>query len=199
MREDFIRAVRILGVDENATFEEIQSAYRKLVLKYHPDVNHTKNAATRFRMIVEAYGTLIDIISKEKSISGSELISRLSNDSVTRTLGLNELAIRLQYSASPKVRAHAAAALAVKGDNESRHLLFRALSDEDMDVRQTVVQLLGETGRFMDIFRLIFWSLIKREIAVKTITGAVTRILHRSLGVIPAFHQKVMTNERGAA
>jgi curved DNA-binding protein len=55
---------QILGVEKNATDEQIKKAYRKLAMKYHPD--HTKgNKADedRFKEISEAYAVLSD---KEK-------------------------------------------------------------------------------------------------------------------------------------
>ena len=45
----------ILGVKRGATDSEIKSAYRKLARKYHPDVNKTKEAESKFKDINEAY------------------------------------------------------------------------------------------------------------------------------------------------
>jgi len=50
----------ILGVSKSASPEEIKKAYRKLAQKYHPDVNKTKEAETRFKEINEAYSVLSD-------------------------------------------------------------------------------------------------------------------------------------------
>ncbi|GGN03595.1 chaperone protein DnaJ 1 [Thermus composti] len=51
----------ILGVDRNATQEEIKRAYRRLALKYHPDKNPgDKEAEERFKEINEAYAVLSD-------------------------------------------------------------------------------------------------------------------------------------------
>lgn len=50
----------ILGVDRNATKEEIKRAYRKLSKKYHPDINKEPGAAERFKEITEAYEVLSD-------------------------------------------------------------------------------------------------------------------------------------------
>lgn len=50
----------ILGVDRNATLEEIKKAYRRLALKYHPDRNPSKEAEERFKEISEAYAVLSD-------------------------------------------------------------------------------------------------------------------------------------------
>ncbi|MBR1618121.1 DnaJ domain-containing protein [bacterium] len=50
----------ILGVKRDATASEIKSAYRKLARKYHPDVNKSADAQTKFKDINEAYEVLGD-------------------------------------------------------------------------------------------------------------------------------------------
>ena len=52
---------QVLGVDKNASAEEIKKAYRKNAMKYHPDRNPgDKQAEEKFKEIGEAYEVLSD-------------------------------------------------------------------------------------------------------------------------------------------
>ena len=67
---------KTLGVAENASQEEIKSAYRKLALRWHPDrwVNGTeeerKKAEDEFKKVAEAYGVLEDEEKRRQYDSG---------------------------------------------------------------------------------------------------------------------------------
>lgn len=50
----------VLGVDREASAEDIKRAYRKLARKYHPDVSKEADAETHFKEVGEAYETLKD-------------------------------------------------------------------------------------------------------------------------------------------
>jgi curved DNA-binding protein len=52
---------KILGLEKNASPEEIKKAYRKLALQYHPDKNKgDKSAEEKFKAVNEANSVLID-------------------------------------------------------------------------------------------------------------------------------------------
>jgi len=57
----------ILGIPTDSDIPKVKSAYRKLVRKYHPDVNkQDANAAEKFKQITEAYDILSNPETKAK-------------------------------------------------------------------------------------------------------------------------------------
>jgi len=51
---------KILGLEKNATKDEIKKAYRILSLKYHPDKNQMNDTTLRFQSISDSYSILYD-------------------------------------------------------------------------------------------------------------------------------------------
>lgn len=48
-------AYSVLNIKNDATFEQVKEAYRKLALIHHPDKNHIQKDGERFKQISEAY------------------------------------------------------------------------------------------------------------------------------------------------
>lgn len=61
---------KIMGVQRDATQDEIKRAYRKLARKYHPDVSKETNAEEKFKQLGEAYEVLKD---PEKRVAYNQL------------------------------------------------------------------------------------------------------------------------------
>lgn len=58
---------KILGVDRNATLDDIKKAYRKQAKKYHPDANpNNPQAEARFKEVNEAYEVLSDEAKRQR-------------------------------------------------------------------------------------------------------------------------------------
>ncbi len=58
---------KILGLDRNASADDVKRAFRKLARQYHPDVNPGDNAAeSKFKEISEAYEVLSDPQKRSK-------------------------------------------------------------------------------------------------------------------------------------
>jgi len=57
---------KILGLENNATLDQIKKAYRKKARMYHPDLNKREDATKIFIAINEAYEYLSEFVSKGK-------------------------------------------------------------------------------------------------------------------------------------
>src|SRR5215468_3431404 len=64
---EYIDYYKVLGLDKNATQEDIKKAYRKLARKHHPDLNpNDKEAHKKFQQINEANEVLSDAEKRKK-------------------------------------------------------------------------------------------------------------------------------------
>lgn len=71
-RKDFYK---IIGVEKDASENDIKKAYRKLAIVHHPDKNpDDEDAEKRFKEIGEAYETLSDPEKRARYDSGEDLI-----------------------------------------------------------------------------------------------------------------------------
>ncbi len=91
MAKDYYAA---LGLDKNASAEQIKKAYRKLAVKYHPDKNPgDKKAEERFKEISEAYAVLSDPEKKRQydQFGDAAFHQRFSQEDIFRGTDFNEI------------------------------------------------------------------------------------------------------------
>jgi DnaJ-class molecular chaperone with C-terminal Zn finger domain len=64
---EYVDYYKVLGINKNATIDEIKAAYRKLARKHHPDLNpNDKEANKKFQQINEANEVLSDPEKRKK-------------------------------------------------------------------------------------------------------------------------------------
>jgi len=85
---------KILGVEKNASADELKKAYRKLAMKYHPDLTKGEKAAEeKFKEINEAYAVLSDPEKRKQfDMFGSEgFQQRFSQEDIFRNFDLGDI------------------------------------------------------------------------------------------------------------
>ena len=65
----------VLGVDRDASFDEIKKVYRRLAREYHPDVNPDPKASEKFKEITTAYEVLSDPDKRQRYDLGGDPFS----------------------------------------------------------------------------------------------------------------------------
>lgn len=75
----------VLGVERDASEEEVRAAYREMVKKHHPDVSDAENAEERFVNIRDAYEEMRERADGEKSREGNEWDGPVAKDTGTGT------------------------------------------------------------------------------------------------------------------
>jgi molecular chaperone DnaJ len=62
----------VLGVDRNATDDQIKKAYRRLARELHPDVNDAPESQEKFKLVTHAYEVLSDPDERRKYDMGGQ-------------------------------------------------------------------------------------------------------------------------------
>jgi molecular chaperone DnaJ len=91
----------VLGVNKNASADDIKRAYRKMAMKYHPDKNpDDKQAETKFKEAAEAYEVLSNPEKRQKydqfghdGLSGAGMhdFSHMNVDDISSMFGFDDL------------------------------------------------------------------------------------------------------------
>ncbi len=127
---------KTMGVDKNATQEEIKKAYRRMARQYHPDVNPgNKETEARFKEINEAYEVLGNAEKRQKYDQLGANWERYDEWQQAGGKPQNQPFNGSQFWFRP---------------NGSREAHYRTMTEEEMQ------DLFGPSGGFSDLFYTFF-------------------------------------------
>ncbi|UCF97562.1 MAG: J domain-containing protein [Spirochaetaceae bacterium] len=141
-KSEWIASLRVLGLPQDATRAQVQSTYRRLALRYHPDVNRSDDAHRRFREIAEAFQSLDEVMRLKEAADTRDVVTAVRTDPVIAKMSSPRLRRHLRRSPVWQVRASAAAALSLRDGGEET--LVEAMQDADRRVRQLAARLVAE-------------------------------------------------------
>lgn len=81
-----------LGIQSDATKNDIRMAYHRKALKYHPDKNSDTDASEKFKSISQAYETLLDSVTNNPPIEVFKVaVQGLSPEEIDVNITIDEL------------------------------------------------------------------------------------------------------------
>ncbi len=79
----------VLGLDKNASLDDVKNAYRKLAMRYHPDRNSDCNAAQHFQMVRAAYELLKMQFENNVDLNPNGMCHKRKKQNLYQTLWLS--------------------------------------------------------------------------------------------------------------
>lgn len=132
---------RILKLEPDASFREIQSSYRRLVKLYHPDVTGRPRDGVRLAQVVDAFRTL-----EQAKPDHTEPARSTRHAGSGAGLSLSDLGRLVARGSTPSARAFAVLRLANSGRRSVYSWIRPALFDESQIVVEAAVDAVGRLG-----------------------------------------------------
>lgn len=80
---------KVLGISNNASAREVQSAFRKAAMEVHPDLSSSPEAAEAFQRIKEARDNLIAQARKEEAKRDDNYIQQATDDAINAAASIS--------------------------------------------------------------------------------------------------------------
>lgn len=71
---DYNHAIKLFGLDNSFTLEELKRKYKELLKKYHPDNNSSKDASQKTNEVINAYNLLKNYVSTKKQVIDKKIM-----------------------------------------------------------------------------------------------------------------------------
>lgn len=165
-------ALASLALGPGADEEDIRTAYRRLVMRYHPDATGDPLTVRRFSRVVKAYKVLVATAAERPRYGASRF--RSVEEAGCDLFALGQI---LVTEAAPGPRGAALRALGLSGRSSAYVFLRRALYDPVEDVALEAVRavaLLGcrqAEGEVAALYSRASQALKARILEVATATG----------------------------
>jgi hypothetical protein len=171
-----LSSYRILGLNYGADTEEIKTAYRSLLKKYHPDLSMDPSTGDKLQKIVKAYKDLA-VKDTKKIISmpvrETKTEERYANIKLDEVLNLGR---KISLGKNKKEKLEAIHRLGNSAHKSSYIYLKKAIFDKDDEVVRAAVEAVGRLGimQCADDFSQLFTN-AKPELK-KTLLKAIENI-----------------------
>ena len=170
-----------LGVTTSASLEELKRAYRRAVLRYHPDSAAGGGNPEKFSAALRAYELLKsnheqNHFSAHPTQHGSQNQQRRANhfqgelDDLTAQMPVEELIRYLENTDNPHVRMIAIKALALKKNSLAIRYLLNLLHHHNAETKCTIIRIMGESKLHQAGSALFSWLVDQEpEVAFETV------------------------------
>lgn len=138
-----IDVYRELCITKDASVNEINRAYRRMALKYHPDKNSTEVAAERFHFFSLLHKVLSDPLLRKQYDDLCQLRSKKSSDVRDQLLKFRQSLEEQEENANQRKRQR------VNDQQQQRSLNLAQLQAEGLDLRRTYQSQLRSAPKYV--------------------------------------------------